>query len=240
MRPFALALCALALAFVARAEEPQHNALTDAEKAAGWKLLFDGKTTTGWHGFKLKEVPPTWTVKDGTLSLAPVKGSRNPGLVTDEEFANFELQIDWKISPAGNSGIFYRMAEEGNDLNWTGIEYQVLDNEKHPDAKNDPNRHAGAAYYMYAPNPDNASKPVGEWNHTRIVVNGKHVEHYLNEIKVVEYEIGSEDWLKRYALSKFKTHPKYGREPKGHIALQDHTDPVQYRDIKIRVLPDAK
>src|SRR5436190_17631574 len=112
-------------ALLASADE-KLNTLTDAEKAAGWKLLFDGKTTNGWHGFKKKDVPSTWSVKDGALVLTPVKEAHNPGLLTDEEFASFELQIDWKISPAGNSGIFYRVGEEGGDLNNTGIEYQVL------------------------------------------------------------------------------------------------------------------
>jgi hypothetical protein len=217
------------------ADEAAPNTLTDAEKAAGWKLLFDGQTLKGWHGFKMKEPAPNWSAKDGVLTLTPKKETHNPGLVTDDTFENFELSIEWKISPAGNSGIFYRVVDEGGDLNFAGIEYQVLDNEKHPDAKNDPNRHAGAAYYMYPPTKD-ATKPVGQWNLTRIIVQGNHVQHWLNGEKVVEYDIGSEDWLKRYQLSKFKTHPKYGRVAKGHLALQDHGDGAEYRNIKIKEL----
>jgi hypothetical protein len=212
------------------------NALTDAEKTAGWKLLFDGKTLAGWHSFKQKEPMPQWSVNSGILTLTPAKGKRgNPGLVSAEAFENFELAIEWKISPGGNSGVFYRVSEDekGDDLNWTGIECQVLDNDKHPDAKVDTNRKAGAAYYMYPPTKDTA-KPVGEWNQLRIIVNGNHVEHWLNGEKVVDYEILSEDWLKRYDASKFKTHPKYGRIAKGHIALQEHGDGVEYRNIKIR------
>ena len=222
----------LMLVSAVRAEEGL-NTLTDAEKAAGWKLLFDGKTLSGWHSFKEKEALPEWSVKDGVLRLDPIKGKRNPGLVSDGTYENFELSVEWKISPGGNSGVFYRVIEEGGDLNWGGIECQVLDNDKHPDAKVDANRKAGAAYYMYPPTKDMA-KPVGEWNQLRIIVQGNHVEHWLNGEKVVDYEILSEDWLKRYALSKFKTHPKYGWTAKGHLALQEHGDPVEFRNIKIR------
>ena len=225
---------AIMMTTAVRAEDAP-NTLTDAEKAAGWKLLFDGKTLAGWHSFKKKEPLPEWSVKEGVLTLTPLKDKRNPGLVSDEAFENFELSIDWKISPGGNSGVFYRVdeTERGDDLNWTGIECQVLDNDKHPDAQVDTNRKAGAAYYMYPPLKDTA-RPVGEWNTMRILVSGNHVEHWLNGEKVVDYEIGSEDWLKRYAASKFKTHPKYGRVAKGHLALQEHGDAVEYRNVKIR------
>jgi hypothetical protein len=222
----------MVVAMAVRAEEGL-NTLSDAEKAAGWKLLFDGKTLTGWHSFKEKQALPQWSVKEGALKLEPIKGKRNPGLVSEGTYENFELSVEWKISSGGNSGVFYRVIEEGNDLNWGGIECQVIDNTKHEDAKIDLNRTAGAAYYMYPPTKD-VTKPVGEWNQMRIIVKGNHVEHWLNGEKIVEYEILSEDWLKRYALSKFKTHPKYGRTPKAHIALQEHGDAVEFRNIKIR------
>ena len=172
------------------------NTLTPEQKAQGWKLLFDGKTLTGWHCFKQKETLPEWSVKDGVLTLTPIKDKHNPGLVNEGVYENFELYIEWKISSGGNSGVFYRVMEEGTDLNNTGIECQVLDNEKHPDAKVDKNRQAGAAYYMYPPSKD-ATKPVGEWNQLRIIVENNHVEHWLNNEKVVEYTILSEDWLKQ-------------------------------------------
>ena len=227
----------LSLTFASHAEE--HNALTAEQKAQGWKLLFDGKTLAGWHSFKEKQALPEWSVADGVLKLTPVKEKHNPGLVTNEMFEHFELYIEWKISPGGNSGVFYRVQDEGNDLNNTGIECQVLDNEKHPDAKVNKNRQSGAAYYMYEPAKD-ATKPVGEWNQLRIVVTGQHVEHYLNNEKVVDYTILSEDWLKRFEASKFKKSPKYGRIAKGHIALQEHGDAVEYRDIRIREIEAPK
>src|SRR5437879_4574345 len=121
----ATGLLLVIFALASRAEE-QLNTLSDAEKAAGWKLLFDGKTLDGWHSFKQKEASSTWSAKEGAMVLTPVKNKHNPGLVTNDAFENFELSIDWKISPAGNSGIFYRVLDEGSDLNWTGVEYQVI------------------------------------------------------------------------------------------------------------------
>jgi hypothetical protein len=240
--PVAVSLVVLLIAFTpfvrCRAEEaPAPNTLTDAERAAGWKLLFDGQTLKGWHGFKLKQAPPQWSVKDGVLALTPKKETRNPGLVSDDAFENFELSVEWKIPPGSNSGIFYRVLDEGSELNNTGIEYQVIDNAAHPDAMVDPNRTTASAYYMYAPSKD-ATKPVGQWNQTRIILKGNHVQHWLNGEKVVEYDILSEDWLKRYAASKFKTLPKYGRNARGHIALQEHGDPIEFRSIKIREIKD--
>jgi hypothetical protein len=231
-----MSLIVLSLAMACLADDTP-NTLSETEKAEGWKLLFDGKTLNRWHSFKEKAPLPAWTVKDGVLTLTPDKAHHNPGLVSEEAFENFELRVEWRISPGGNSGIFYRIAEEGGDLNWTGIEYQVIDNKAHADAKIDPNRTTAAAYYMYPPSKD-ATRPVGEWNQTRIVLKGNHVEHWLNSEKVVEYEIGSEDWLKRYAVSKFKTHLKYGRTTQGQIALQEHGDAAEFRNIKIKVLSE--
>jgi hypothetical protein len=214
------------------------NALSDAEKSAGWKLLFDGKTLDGWHNFKQKTTLPQWSVKDGAITLTPNKGKRNPGLVTDQAFENFELSIEWKIGPGGNSGVFYRVDETqpGNELNWTGIECQLLDDNKYVSAKANPSTRTGAAYAMYAPRVD-AVKPIGEWNQLRILVSGNHVEHWLNGQKVVDYEILNDDWLKRCEASKFNEHPHYGRTAKGHLALQDHGHAAEFRNVKIRELP---
>jgi cytochrome c len=207
------------------------NILTDAERQAGWKLLFDGKTPAGWHGWKKSEFPAGWEVIDGCL----VRTGRGGDIVTDEEFENFELALEWRISPAGNSGIFFR-ADESLRWAWeTAPEMQVLDNAEHADGRS-PLTSAGSNYALHAPTRD-VTRPVGLFNEVRILVNGAHVEHWLNGEKIVEYELGSPQWQELVAASKFKDMPKYGRTAKGRIVLQDHGDKVWYRNIKIRQLP---
>jgi hypothetical protein len=196
----------------------------------GWKPLFDGKSLKGWRGYKQQAPPPGWKVEDGVL----VRSGKGGDLVTDEEFGDFELSLEWKISEGGNSGIFYR-ALESTELIWHNApEYQILDNQKHKDGQN-PMTSAGACYALYPPSRD-VTKPVGEWNETRIVAKGKHVEHWLNGTKLLEYEAGSDDWKKRVAASKFKVYPGFGEQPKGRIGLQDHESLVWYRNIRIREL----
>jgi len=207
------------------------NILTDAERQAGWKLLFDGKTPAGWHGWKKSEFPAGWEVIDGCL----VRTGRGGDIVTDEEFENFELALEWRISPGGNSGIFFR-ADESLRWAWeTAPEMQVLDNAEHADGRS-PLTSAGSNYALHAPTRD-VTRPVGLFNEVRILVNGAHVEHWLNGEKIVEYELGSPQWQELVAASKFKDMPKYGRTAKGRIVLQDHGDKVWYRNIKIRQLP---
>jgi hypothetical protein len=206
----------------------QDNTLSDEEKKAGFKLLFDGKTLDGWRGWKKDKPTDAWKVVDGLLTLAGKGGD----ILTIEQYENFELKIDWRVAPGGNSGIMYRVAETEGAPYMTGPEYQVLDNAKHPDGKN-PKTSAGSIYAVYAPAKD-VSKPAGEWNSSKIVANGKKIEHWLNGEKTAEAEIGSEDWAKRIADSKWKTAKKYGLETKGHIDLQDHGDKVEYKNIKIR------
>jgi hypothetical protein len=206
----------------------QDNTLSEEEKKAGFKLLFDGKTLDGWRGWKKDKPSEAWKVVDGLLTLAGKGGD----ILTIEQYENFELKIDWRVAPGGNSGIMYRVAETEGAPYMTGPEYQVLDNAKHPDGKN-PKTSAGSIYAVYAPAKD-VSKPAGEWNSSRIVANGRKIEHWLNGEKTAEAEIGSEDWAKRIADSKWKTAKKYGLEPKGHIDLQDHGDKVEYKNIKIR------
>jgi hypothetical protein len=156
-------------------------------------------------------------------------------LITIEQFANFELLIQWQISTAGNSGIMFRVSEAADASYLTGPEMQVLDNAGHPDGRSGLSS-AGACYGLYAPSQD-ATRPVGSWNDVRLVTNGAHVEHWMNGVKIVEYELGSPDWLSRLGVSPFRDVASYGREPRGHIALQDHGDRVAYRNIKIRPLP---
>jgi cytochrome c len=232
------ALCILlVLGGVARpAAEPAPNTLTDKEKTDGWKLLFDGKTTKGWHKYKGKEVGDRWKVVDGTLSLVHKDGKDGGDIVTDDLFDSFELLIEWKVTPGANSGIMYRVEETEDSPGFTGPEYQILDNAKHPDGRKKETS-AASCYGLYAPAED-VTKPVGEWNQARIVVQANHVEHWLNGKKVVEYEFGSDDWIKRVAASKFKEFKKFGLVKKGEIDLQDHGDDVFYRNIKIRALKE--
>ncbi len=211
------------------------NTLTSAEKEKGWKLLFDGKTTTGWRAYRGKDVPSAWKVVDGVLIVSPKNGNGGD-IVTLDEYDNFELVFDWKVTPGANSGVMYRVAETQDEPYFTGPEYQVLDNKKHPDGRN-PKTAAASVYAVYAPSED-AAKPVGEWNAGKIVANGNHLEHWLNGVKVVDCEIGSEDWNKRIAQSKWKDVPTYAREKKGHIDLQFHGDEVAFRNIKIRPLTE--
>jgi hypothetical protein len=207
------------------------NTLTDAERSAGWRLLFDGQTGTGWRGYRMNDLPAGWQVKDGTLTPVTVGGD----IITTDQFRNFELTIDWQIEPAGNSGIFYRAAEDTDEIYWNAPEMQVLDDAKHPDGQSRATS-AGAAYDLY-PSPPGHVNPAGEWNTARIIVNGNHVEHWLNGFKLLEYEFGSRDWDAKLKASKFAPHPRFGKNAEGHIGLQDHGNVVAYRNIKIRVLP---
>ena len=207
------------------------NSLTAAERADGWRLLFDGKTTAGWRGWKLDSMPHGWQVVDGALTRVASAGD----IMTKDKYANFELSLEWKISEGGNSGIFYRASEDDDAIYWSAPEMQVLDDAKHPDGKSRLTA-AGADYDIY-PSPAGVVKPAGQWNEVRLVVKGNHVEHWLNGVKVVDYELGSPDWEKRVQASKFAPHKFYGRNASGYIGLQDHGDRVAFRDIKIKVLP---
>jgi hypothetical protein len=207
------------------------NTLTAAEKSAGWKLLFDGKTPSGWHTYQKKGVTEGWSVVNGELT----RTGRGGDLVTDAQYADFELSIDWKIAANGNSGIFYRGLETEERIYYTAPEYQVLDNDGHPDAKNGPDRLAGANYDLIPPS-KNVCHPAGQWNSTRILVRGAHVEHWLNGEKVVEYEFWTPEWQALVANNKFKAWPTYGMAKAGHIAIQDHGDTVAFKNIKLRIL----
>lgn len=219
---------------VLMAQNGAMNSLTPAEKAAGWKLLFDGKSLDGWRGYKQQSAPEAWKVVDGTLTLVGKGGD----IVTREQFGDFELKLEWKLgTPAGNSGIFFRGVETDDPIYYTAPEIQILDNAGHRDGA-DPKRSAGANYDMHAPVRD-VTKPVGEWNEVRLVVKGPHVEQWMNGVKIVEYELWSADWEAKVKASKFAKMPGYGRAKAGHIALQDHGDPVAFRNIKIRPLAAA-
>lgn len=212
------------------------NHLTDAERAEGWVLLFDGKTIDKWRGYRQQSVPDGWTVVDGTIARTGKGGD----LITSDQFGDFELKIDFKVAPKGNSGIFYRGVEsETGPIYHTAPEYQVLDDAGHPDAKNGPDRYCGGNYALDPP-AAKACKAAGEWNSARIVAKGAHVEHWLNGQKVVEYELWSPEWKAKVAASKFKQWPGYGMAKRGHIAIQDHGDEVAFRNIKIRTIKPDK
>jgi 3-keto-disaccharide hydrolase len=211
--------------------EASVSVVTPQEQAAGWRPLLDGKSTAGWRGYKKAGMPSGWQVVDGALTRVGQGGD----IITNDQFGNFELALEWNVAPGGNSGIFYRVTEEGQAGYETGPEMQVLDDARHVDGTSRLTA-AGSLYGIYAA-PPGVVKPAGEWNTVRIVVNGNHVEHWLNGVKVVDYELGSPDWEKLVAGSKFKAWPGYGRAKRGHIALQDHGDWVAYRNIKIKVLP---
>jgi hypothetical protein len=213
------------------AKEDAHNMLTPVERQAGWQFLFDGRTTAGWRGYRMDSMPAGWQVVDGALTRVDSAGD----IITTNKYGNFELGLEWQVARGGNSGIFYRVSEDGAYAWRSGLEMQVLDDAEHPDGRS-PLTSAGALYGIY-PAPRGVVRPAGEWNVVRIVSSGKHVEHWLNGVKVVEAELGSPDWEARFKQSKFAKMPRYGRNDSGHIGLQDHGDRVAYRNIKIRALP---
>ncbi|MGH7584539.1 MAG: 3-keto-disaccharide hydrolase [Gemmatimonadales bacterium] len=218
-------LCA---APVGAAKAQAANTLTAAQSKAGWRLLFDGVSAGQWRGYRSDSLPAGWHVENGTLTKSGSTGD----LLTREPFANFELDLDWKIGPAGNSGIFYRATEEYDEVYWSGPEYQLLDDAAAPDGKNRLTS-AGAAYGIY-PSPAGIVKPAGEWNSTRIIVRGNHVEHWLNGTRLLEYELGSADWKTRVAASKFAVWHDYGRASAGYIGIQgDHNGSLSLRNIRI-------
>ena len=198
-------------------------------KRGEWRTLFDGKTASAWRGYKMDTMPSGWIIADGTLGK--VKGTMD--IISRDEFSDFEFEMDWKLEKGGNSGLFYRGSEEFDRVYWSAPEYQLLDDANAPDGRNRLTS-AGAAYGLYAP-PGGMVKAAGEWNSTRIVVKGAHVEHWLNGTKLLEYELWSPDWEAKVQGSKFNVWTKYGRGRAGHIAIQgDHNGALTLRNIRVR------
>jgi hypothetical protein len=239
------------------------NELTSAERAAGWRLLFDGHSLSGWRGLGYPGIPPEhWTVENGAIKkVATNKVSKQPNgrpipggdLMTEATFRNFELAWDWKMTPVGNSGMKYNVSEAlstgvpetdmrpstgtpGASHSAIGFEYQMIDDDRHSDGKL-PNHRTGALYDLITPNENKHVNAVGEWNHSVIIFTGNHGEHWLNGLKVVEYDLGSPSFKALVAASKYHTMPWFADRRTGHIILQDHSDEAYFRNIKLRELP---
>ena len=226
------------------------NLLTPQESQAGWRLLFDGSTFTGWRGLGYDSVPSAhWKIENGAIKkiakgqvprMADGQPAAGGDLITTDTFRDFELTFDWKISPAGNSGVKYNVSEELSMANAPnhaalGFEYQVLDDSLHEDNKI-PSHRAGALYDLIPPNSNKRLRPVGDWNSSRIVFRGNHGEHWLNGAKVVDYDLGTPLMDSLLAASKYHSIPGFAERRAGHIVLQDHGDEVYFRNIKIHVL----
>jgi hypothetical protein len=222
-------LIVLALASATTAALDQRGGISGAEKAEGFTPLFDGVSLTGWRAYKTATPPAGWKAVNGEL----VHDGAGGDLMTVEQYGDFELRLDWKIAKNGNSGIIYRIGD--GPYPWsTGPEFQVLDNAGHKDGQS-PLTSAGSNFAVNPPLKD-VTRPVGEWNEARLIARGNHVEHWMNGVKLLEYDIGSADWEARVKASKFATRPGYGRVKRGYIALQDHGDVVSYRNIRIKIL----
>jgi hypothetical protein len=200
--------------------------------AKKWQPLFEGKLLDTFRGWHAEGMPEGWHVVDGTLT----KDGNVDDLVTQSQYGNFELELEWKIGKAGNSGVFYRATREYDQIYWSGPEYQLLDDANANDGKS--RLTAAAAAYGIYPAPAGVVKPFGEWNKTRIVIQGEHVEHWLNGQKVVEYDLAGADWKAKVAASKFSKYPNYGLAKRGFIGIQgDHPGALALRHIRIRELP---
>jgi hypothetical protein len=221
------------------ATQQQLNTLTEQEKKDGWILLFDGKTTNGWHTYNRDVVSSNWKVVNGTLVMDP-KAKTTSGMediTTDKEYENYELSLEWRISEGGNSGIIFNVKEDpkfSNTYN-TGLEMQILDNIKASDNKKE-NHLAGLLYDMHGTAGMSKPRPVGEWNLARIIQKNGHLTFYFNGVKTLDVQQGTEEWKKLIDNSKFKTWNDFATAPKGKIALQDHGYEVAFRNIKIKQL----
>lgn len=243
-------VAAIVTALTASTAFAQPNTLTAAERSAGWKLLFDGTTLTGWRGLGYDSIPTAhWKVEDGTIHkipngqiprLADGQPAAGGDLMTIATFQDFEFAWEWKIGPGGNSGVKYNVSEElsmavAPNHAAIGFEYQLLDDSLAEDNKI-PSHRAGALYDMIPPGDGKAVKPAGEWNSSRLIFRGNHAEHWLNGVKVVEFELGSARVDSLLALSKYKNIKDFAVRKRGHIVLQDHGEDIHFRSLKVREL----
>lgn len=228
------------------------NTLSAVEKKEGYKLLFDGKTFNGWRSYYDGADPAKgWHIENGCLKNPKGTGRPKTGggdLMTVETFTDFEFQFEWNIQQGGNSGVYYLFQERQNKpgtlmymgddgTSPVGFEHQLVDDERHPDAvKNGPIRSTGSLYSLIPPNNAKKLKPAGQFNQSRIIVKGNHIEHWLNGVKIVSYDLGSPELLAAIAKSKYKDVPGFGLKTKTRILIQDHGDEIQFRNLKIRIL----
>jgi hypothetical protein len=246
-------LAVLTCAFAAPTAAQRPNQLTAAERAAGWRLLFDGTSLAGWRGLGYDSVPTAhWRVVDGAIvktpsakvrRLADGQPAAGGDLMSIESFRDFELAFEWRVTPGANSGVKYNVSEElslAHAANHAalGFEYQILDDELHPDNKIATHLAAGL-YDIIAPGSAKRLRPVGEWNRARIILRGNHGEHWLNDVKVVEFDLGTPRLDSLLERSKYRPIPRFAERRLGHIVLQDHGDEVHFRSIKIRQLNGA-
>lgn len=231
-------------------EEPAPNTITQAEKADGWTLLFDGETFEHWTGLGRDTIPEGhWTIEDGTIRKIetgevprapdgqPLEGG---DIMTKETYRNFELKLEWKASEGGNSGIKYNVSEslstaQGPQHAALGFEYQLLDDDRHPDSE-EPSHRAGALYDLLPANEKKSLEPVGEWNEARVILRGNHGEHWLNGEKVAEYNLDTPKFDSLFAASKYSDIEGFRTRRAGHVVLQDHSDDFWFRSVKIREL----
>ena len=225
-------LVALLAPCLSHGADDQPNQLTEAEISQGWKLLFDGKSLSGWRSYKSEQVSDSWKVVGGALTLT---GPNAGDIMTSAEFGDFEMAFEWRISSGGNSGVIYRVGLGKAASYRTGPEYQILDNQNAKDNKLD-NHLAGSLYDIGSGVARDASKPSGEWNASRIIVRGWKVEHWLNGKQLVAVDLESPEGKSALQKSKFKNWPEFASLSKGHIALQDHGDQVAYRSLRIKEL----
>ena len=217
--------------------QAQHNSLSQQEKQEGWTLLFDGQSTVNWRSYNGDQFPDSgWVVENGALIVESDGGGGD--IITKNKYGNFVLELEWKADKGANSGLFYRAMEQPTQaIYWSAPEFQILDNENHPDANRgkNGNRKSASLYDLIPAQPQNA-KPFGEWNSAKIVADGATIEHWQNGEKVVEYELWTNEWYEMIRNSKFLEHPEFGDAREGHIGIQDHGDRVSFRNIKIKAL----
>lgn len=250
-RPILLFAAGLAVACAGHEDEPRSPANEESHTEMGWRPLFDGSSFDGWRGLGRDSIPTAhWVIESGTIRKiasgeVPTAPDGQPleggDIMTVETFTDFELSLEWKVSPGANSGIKYNVSESMSTAApprhaALGFEYQILDDELHPDAANGPTRQAAALYDMLAPGTGKALRPVGEFNEARIVFAGGHGEHWLNGEKVLEYDVGTERFDSLLAASKYATIEDFAELRAGHIVLQDHGDDVWFKNIKIRMI----
>lgn len=234
-----IGLFILAAVLLSGFSEPEHSKKAPEQVKKGWQKLFDGKTTSGWHSYGKQQAGSSWKVMDGALYLDTKNKTKESGgdLTTNEEFTNFHLKLEWKISKNGNSGIIFFVNEDLNKYPasyQTGPEMQVLDNDGHADGKI--NKHRAGDLYDLIASSSEPVKPVGEWNKVEIIANKGKLDFVMNGVKIVSTTMWDEQWKNMVAGSKFKTMPGFSMYKSGKISLQDHGDEVWYRNIEIKKL----